>query len=267
MMNKKLKSRTRDLYFGISDSITQNSQLPEDINRILRKAASFNSCCLEYNINPGIIPTDYSPEDLKLWEKQIPLLHDLLIEIENHNKLLIMMEELIHQNRDIDTESYKNLHHILYVRTHYNKAGKFRDNNNSNNKIIKTTTPSDYHLLPEQMEQHFQWLESRLKLIKDIQDNSFYEVFHIAAEASFRFFTTTPFMIGNGIMSRLAADYVFLKTNLFFNPIDFHNKRAYESALGKTTFNNINPLSDFLFDNFTKNLKNITKLLLPINNN
>lgn len=260
-MNKSIKENIKDCYFELHDKFLSDPTNYIEIQHLLRQACSISSCSIEFGeIPPQFVKLNPTEEQLRYWEKCYPDYYNLFIEIENHHSMLLALEKQIENKKEFDTTLLLELHLILYKRTHYNQAGKFRD---GNNKLNHNNNPlSHCHMLPEQLEQHFNWLENRLSFIGTVTIDNFYEIFHIAAEAAYRVYETEPFPIGNGIISRLIGEYILIHSGLIYNPIDYSHIKAHKKALKETNFNNISPLSNFMMENFSENLENIKKIAI-----
>lgn len=254
-MNKSSKNKIKDNFFRLLIKLNQDRLLRKKITERLRISTSVYSCCIEDNIPPELISNRSYKNAVDIF---INDLSDINLKIDSHYKMLFRMENIIAANSTIDIDEFLEMHRILYKKTHYSYSGKLRDNNDT---YSNETNYPVFKILPEQIEQHFQWFENRLQILGQGTPDNFFEIFHVASEISVRIIRSGTFLIGNGVMSRMLADYSMLKTGLIYNPINYADRESYLNSLKNTSYVNLTPLTEFLIKNFSRNIKEISKIV------
>lgn len=247
------KEEIKRLFLEINEELNKSSELKDEIKTVLRFQAAVNSCSLESEkISPLFLQLFPSVEYSRKWEKVLPEYYYLQLEMQGYLATLKKLESYLIDDLEITTDFLLELHRDIFLRSRYGLAGKFRDNDDESS--INGHKLPHHSMLPEQIDQHLSWLKERQALIGQVSENNFFEIFHIASEAHFRFVESAPFNYGNGIIARMMADYTLLSSGLFYNVIYFDDFKKYFTALKQSSMNDFSPLTEFTIKSYAKTL-------------
>jgi fido (protein-threonine AMPylation protein) len=256
LMVKSDKDKIKNSFFHFIDLINENDHLKSELRQALINQAVVHSVAIESNmVNPIFLFNRHEPEELRYLERHFPDYYNLMIETNSLREAYTNLEKIIAKKRRPDFEWLLGAHKEIFRRTHYNIAGKLRTN--------KSIEPLNGHslphhsIIPEQLEQHFDWLHERLAQHRKITRGNLFEHIYISAEMHFRIIASMPFEYGNGIMARLLTDYILLSRDIFFPVVEFSSKRKYIQALKNTKVDSYRELTDYFIDMFGKNLLRI----------
>jgi fido (protein-threonine AMPylation protein) len=255
-MVKSDKDKIKKTFFHLLDSTNETVHLKSELRQTLINQAVAHSMAIESNlINPIFLFNRHEPEELRYLERQFPDFFNLLVETNSLRSAYSNLEQIISKRQRPDFEWFLGTHKEIFRRTHYNIAGKLRTH--------KSITPLNGHplphhsIIPEQLEQHFDWLHERLNQHRKITSGNLFEHIFISAEMHFRMVASMPFEYGNGIMARLLTDYILISRNIFFPVVDYSSKERYFQALKSTKIDSYRELTDYFIEMFGNNLMKI----------
>jgi len=259
-MTRTEKARTRALFFEIEDTCRNHPGLKEQINSGLRMAQVTNSVALRYrHIHPFFLQAALSDHDLRQWQTPLPVYHDILVEVQGLMDAMLMVEKRAAEEESLDPEFIFELHRTMLKRSKYIVAGRLR--NSIAGKPSGGQAVSHPMQLADLINHHAVWLNNRTDFIGKVADDSFFEVFHVAAEAHHRFIETRPFEIGNGLVARAVSDYIMLRCGLVYNVILYEDRELYKAAARRSTPSNLAPLANFLIKSFDHTLHQMEGLI------
>jgi len=255
-MRKSEKTRVQNLYFQISDRLTELPDARKDILDTLRPLNVLNSNCLEYKyLDPIFLQIVLCQHDDRFNEHFSPIYRKAYLEVQGHYRMLQELEKLACARAELSVSLLLNMHRMIFESSWPDEAGRFR-NIDVRIRNIKYRPPY-YSQLSELAYQHLEWIDGLLKLLGPVTTNNFLEIFHVAADLQFRLIRTYPFRAGNWRIARAMADYVLLYSGLFYNVIDCHKREHYQTAIGNSKITDISPLEDFLLKSFGETLGKI----------
>ena len=143
------------------------------------------------------------------------------LEVINHKKAILFLEELVKDNADISEWNIKNIHSLILKEINNENAGKYRL---ENVKISGATqVPTDYVKVPEEME----------KLMYRYNDWNQYHPLIRSALLHGEFVFIHPFIDGNGRTARLLMNFEAMKNGYLPVIIKADVRAKYYDALDK----------------------------------
>lgn len=222
--------------------------LRDELYLNLNNEASINSIAIENNIvDPLFLNNHHQPEQMRYWERHLKDYHSLMVEVESLKKVYDDICQSTQNNNTMDADQFVDYHKQIFRRSRYAQAGKFRQNN-SIDQINAHPLPR-HNMIPEQLQQHFEWLNERMQQHQTINTRNFFEIFHIAAEIHFRLLISMPFEIGNGILARLVSDSILISRNIFHPVAAFNNRDNYFEAIKNISVDHYQKLAEYFLKN------------------
>jgi len=211
-----------------------SSENQKKLDRKFRLETNYNSNHLEGNT------LTYSETELLLFFDDTKGNHTLreYEEMKAHDTAYHMVEEWAMDNeRPLTEQNIKNLNEVILVRPFWKEAitpdgqntrrkinvGDYKEHPNSvrlqNGELFEYASPTD---TPIQMQELINWYRSEEKVLPPVT---------LAAMLHYKFVRIHPFDDGNGRVSRLLMNYVFLRNNLPPVIIKTKDKANYLKAL------------------------------------
>ncbi|UCD64843.1 MAG: Fic family protein [Candidatus Zixiibacteriota bacterium] len=256
-MDKALKSRIKQRYFEVHEKLKSLPAAREEIMHVLGIAAAVNSSAMAHpRIDRTFLQQAIDRSADRRWEKISSEYSRAMVETRALYRTMEAFEETALTARTLTLTFLLQQHRNVFERTRYNLAGRLRAENGHETTPAGLPPPHPSKL-PELIEHHLAWLNHRLKIFGAAKPDSFFEIFHIAAEAQYRLVGCMPFDVGNQRLGRMVSDYVLLYSGLFWNLIRADRRREYSDALKTSSVESLTPLVGFLIGSFGDTLDRI----------
>ncbi|MBL4649775.1 MAG: Fic family protein, partial [Aureispira sp.] len=198
---------------------------------------------LDWNYNPNAIEGNR----LTFGETKTFLLHGITadgkplkdhLDIKGHNNALLLLEDIIHEERPITESFIRALHQLILQEDYYNaavtptgektkrliKVGEYKQAPNH----VKTTTGEIFRFAspeetPAEMDKHIQWLCSETA-------NGEADALHpvaLAALFHYKFIRVHPFDDGNGRLARILMNMLLMRAGYPPSIIKAAEKESY----------------------------------------
>lgn len=179
------------------------------------------------------------------------------LDIKGHNKALLLLEDIIHENRPITESFIRELHQMILQEDYYNKAvtptgdetrrlikvGEYKQAPNhvktATGEIFRFASPEE---TPAEMDQLIQWLRSETEKGDD-------ETLHpvaLAALFHYKFIRIHPFDDGNGRLARILMNMLLMRAGYPPSVIKAAEKEAYYTALRKGDGDDLNAFVEYV---------------------
>lgn len=179
------------------------------------------------------------------------------LDIKGHNKALLLLEDIIHENRPITESFIRELHQMILQEDYYNKAvtptgdetrrlikvGEYKQAPNhvktATGEIFRFASPEE---TPAEMDQLIQWLRSETEKGDD-------ETLHpvaLAALFHYKFIRIHPFDDGNGRLARILMNMLLMRAGYPPSVIKAAEKEAYYTALRKADGDDLNAFVEYV---------------------
>lgn len=252
-MVKSDKNKIKETFFHLLDLTKNNDIITSELHQNLITRAVIHSISMDADIiHPIFLMHQHNSEEIRLIERKFPEYFNLITNTTSLRNVYTDIEILTTKKRQINFNSLIDIHKDIFRRSRYNIAGKLRSDKTSDT-IYAHPLPHP-SIVPEQMEQHFDWLYDRLAQHKKITPSNLFEHIYISAEMHFRVAVSMPFEYGNGIMARLITDYILMSRKIFFPVVDYSTKERYMKALKNTKVDNYRELTDYFIEMFENTL-------------
>jgi len=236
---------------GLKKEIDALRPLPADLEaKIMQKFR------LDWNFNSNAIEGNR----LTFGETKTFLLHGITadgkplkdhLDIKGHNNALLLLEDIIHEERPITESFIRSLHQMILQEDYYNKAitptgketqrlikvGEYKQAPNhvktATGEIFRFASPEE---TPAEMNQLIQWLRSET-------EKSDEEALHpvaIAALFHYKFIRIHPFDDGNGRLARILMNMLLMRAGYPPSIVKATQKEAYYTALRKADGDDLN---------------------------
>lgn len=255
-MNRTIKDKIRDHFFDLRESLNRSPELRDDVLSALRLATSVNSSALDLvDLDPIFLYPALQKDYGRKWEKVSERYQQAMIEVQGYCRMTDYIEEAALSRRALTIPFLMKLHRLVFENTQYSLAGRLRISDHEQIPLLRK--PPHHARISELTEQHLTWLGDRLRILGEVDHNSFYQFFNVAAEAHYRFAEVCLFEEGNGRMARAISDYVFLYCGSFYEVIRYEDRQAYFNALRQSSIISLSPLIDFLVESFARTLDQV----------
>ena len=248
-MQIKDKTKIQKLYFQVKELQDMFPVANRDITIALRYENVINSSIIEYDfIDPVFIQTLLYRGNIKVKEHFSHIYRKIALEVIGLDGMLRYLEKSAPRKSDLSVSLILKLQNFLFEKSWPDIAGKFRDCDVRIRGLKqKPPHPSQVSALAY---QHLGWVDGLMKLLGPITENTFFEIFHVAADIHSRIIESYPFRSGNWRIARAMSNYVLQNCGMFPNVIDFHKRTEYLDAVSNSTLISLEPLEDFLLESY-----------------
>ena len=253
-IDKAFKIKTKEDFFELREKLDALPDARNELTSALRRAAVVNSTAIDIpNIDPMYLQMAPSRIPDRRWDKVSSDYQSAMLETQAMIQASEHLEEISLSKKQLTVPLLMQLHRMVFERTHYSDAGKFR--------LTEDLTPFTGHnlphhsKLPEMVDHHLTWLNHRLSIFSNVSRDNFLEMFHISAEGIYRFAGSLPFEQGNGRFERAVGDYALQYTGLFPVIIEYDTRDEYFEAIHASAIDGLAPLVNFLIKCFAKTLR------------
>jgi Fic family protein len=179
------------------------------------------------------------------------------LDIKGHNNALLLLEDIIHEERPITESFIRELHQMILQEDYYNdaitttgeetrrliKVGEYKQAPNH----VKTTTGEIFRFAspeetPAEMDKLIQWLRSEIEKGDD-------EALHpvaLAALFHYKFIRVHPFDDGNGRLARILMNMLLMRAGYPPSIIKAAEKESYYIALRKADGDDLNAFVEYV---------------------
>jgi Fic family protein len=179
------------------------------------------------------------------------------LDIKGHNNALLLLEDIIHEERPITESFIRELHQMILQEDYYNKAvtptgeetrrlikvGEYKQAPNhvktATGEIFRFASPEE---TPAEMDKLIQWLRSEMEKGDD-------EALHPVAIASlfhYKFIRVHPFDDGNGRLARILMNMLLMRAGYPPSVIKADKKDTYYTALRKADGDDLNAFVEYV---------------------
>lgn len=179
------------------------------------------------------------------------------LDIKGHNNALLLLEDIIHEERLITESFIRELHQMILQEDYYNdavtptgdktkrliKVGEYKQAPNhvktATGEIFRFASPEE---TPAEMDKLIQWLRSEMEKGDD-------EALHpvaLAALFHYKFIRVHPFDDGNGRLARILMNMLLMRAGYPPSIIKADKKELYYTALRKADGDDLNAFVEYV---------------------
>lgn len=217
---------------------------------------------LDWNYNSNAIEGN----NLTFGETKTFLLHGITadgkplkdhLDIKGHNNALLLLEDIIHEERPITESFIRELHQMILQEDYYNdaitttgektkrliKVGEYKQAPNhvktATGEIFRFASPEE---TPAEMDKLIQWLRSEM-------EKGYADALHpvaLAALFHYKFIRVHPFDDGNGRLARILMNMLLMRAGYPPSVIKAVEKAAYYTALRKADGDDLDAFVEYV---------------------
>ncbi len=191
------------------------------------------------------------------------------LDIRGHNEALLMLEEIVREERDISENFIRELHIIILQESYYNKSktlegkiisrkieiGKYKT---QPNHVLTETGEMHYFATPEEtpakMNDLIQWYRDTSNDLRN-NDNSIYHPLIVASLFHYKFINIHPFDDGNGRLARILMNLVLMKNGYPPVIVKTEQKDDYYTVLKEADGGNEDQFVKYIGEQLTNSLE------------